>query len=168
MLPGDQGSRLARDYGLKPQIVPTIEAFPSGSTPEATSGFQGRQESPRPPIRGPRPHDGSRSRAEARLAFPVSDDDLDVVEVGDRRFSLLEITSGLPDNSLEADERAAERALRELRGRVKAARAVVGSSPSIADKLQRDSQRAARFYFRFGITPAELAEGVPALTPPAA
>ena len=42
-----------------------------------------------------------------------------------QRFSLLDITSGLPDDSREGKEREAERRLRDLPGRVKAARAVV-------------------------------------------
>jgi hypothetical protein len=65
---------------------------------------------------------------------------------------LLEITSGLPDDSREADERAAERRLRELRGRVKDARALMARTPGLAEMLQSDWNRAARFYARFGIT----------------
>src|SRR5208283_323314 len=38
-------------------------------------------------------------------------------------------TSGLTDDSREADERAADRTLRDLRGRVKAARAAVSTTP---------------------------------------
>ena len=78
------------------------------------------------------------------------------------RFSLLEITSGLPDDSREADERAAERALRDLRGRVKAGRAVVGANPELAETLQRDWRRAARFSARFGVTVEQLRHGAPA------
>ena len=77
-----------------------------------------------------------------------------------RQFSLLEITSGLPDDSREADERAAERRLRDLRGRVKAARALVATTPGLAETLQRDWQKAARFYARFEITETRFRHGV--------
>ena len=50
------------------------------------------------------------------------DEDAEETATPTRQFSLLEITSGLPDDSREADERAAEPRLRDLRGRVKAAR----------------------------------------------
>jgi hypothetical protein len=162
MLPSDQGSSLARDFGLRPQIVPTIEAFASESTPEPPRGLPGGPERPRPPIRVPRPHDGSRTRAEARLAFPGMDDDPDEVAVGDRRFSLLEITSGLPDDSREADERLAERQLRDLRGRVKAARAVASATPGLTEILTRGWQKAVQFYAQFGITEEIFRRGVPA------
>jgi hypothetical protein len=162
MLPGDQGSRLVRDLGLKPQIVPTIEAFGSEWTPEPSRAPAGRSEPPRSPIRVPRPHDGSRTRAEARLAFPVADDDPDEVEVGNRRFSLLEITSGLPDDSREEDERLAERQLQDLRGRVKAARAVASATPGLTEILTRDSQKAVQFYAQYGITEEIFRKGVPA------
>jgi hypothetical protein len=49
-LPGDQGTYLARKYGLKPQIVPTIEAFASQSTPEPPCAPPERPEPPRPLI----------------------------------------------------------------------------------------------------------------------
>jgi hypothetical protein len=78
------------------------------------------------------------------------------------RFSLWEITSGLPDDSREADDRAAERALRDLRGRVKAARAMVAKTPRLAETLHLDGERAARFYARFGISEAMFRGGVPA------
>jgi hypothetical protein len=46
-----------------------------------------------------------------------------------RQFSLLEITSGLADDSREPDERAAEQRLRDPRGRMKAARATISTAP---------------------------------------
>jgi hypothetical protein len=162
MLPGDQGSRLARDLGLKPQIVPTIEAFACEAPPAPPQSSPGRPEGPRTPVRPPRPHDGSRTRAEARLVFPGADDDPDEVAVGDRRFSLLEITSGLPDDSRDADERIAERQLHDLRARAKAARAVVAKTPGLVETLRNDAQRAARFYARSGITEEIFRRGVPA------
>jgi hypothetical protein len=156
-LPVEQGSRLVRELGLRPQIVPTIEAFASQAVPVAGQ---------RPPV-GPRgpvpprvPRDGSRTRAEARVAF--RDADLDDDGVDSRRFSLVEITSGLPDDSREADERAAARQLRDVRARVKAARAVVGGTPGLSETLQADWKKAAAFYGRFGITDGQFRRGVPA------
>jgi hypothetical protein len=161
-LPTDQGSRLARELGLRPQIVPTIEAFsaeaprqPPEAAPEPPAG-------PRPPIRPRIPRDGSRTHAEARVAFPEAEqDDLTVVH---GRFSLLEITSGLPDDSREADERFAERRLRELRARVKTARAVVALTPGLAETLQLDWERAARFYARHDVSKTQFNHGVPPAT----
>jgi hypothetical protein len=43
---------------------------------------------------------------------------------------------------------------------VKAARAVVATTPGLADILQRDWMRAARFYARFGITEEKFRHGV--------
>jgi hypothetical protein len=162
MLPGDQGSRLARDYGLKPQIVPTIEAFACEAAKNPAQEPPERPAGPRLPLQAPRPHDRTRTRAEAHLAFPVADDDSDEVEIGDRRFNLLEITSGLPEDSREEDERLAERQLRDLRGRVKAARAVASATPGLMEILTRDRRKAVQFYAQYGITEEIFRNGVPA------
>ncbi|MCI4364447.1 MAG: hypothetical protein L3K10_00040 [Thermoplasmata archaeon] len=89
------------------------------------------------------------------MAFPDADND-EEDGVDSRRFSLMEITSGLPDDSREADERAAVRNLPDLRARVKAARPLVASSPGVADTLSRDWRHAAWFYARFGITEGQF------------
>ncbi|MGP8159197.1 MAG: hypothetical protein ACLPWO_06305, partial [Thermoplasmata archaeon] len=95
----------------------------------AIRGPDARPQPPRPhgpaPRSYPRPRFGdySRTRFESRVAFGGPDDNEDAegfAATPTRQFSLLEITSGLPDDSREADERAAERRLRDLRGRVKA------------------------------------------------
>jgi hypothetical protein len=116
-LPLDQGSRLAREYGLKPQVVPMIEAF---APPEARAP---RIPGPRPPTRPPtppRPHVGdySRTRLESRVAVGGPDEDAEEIATATWRFSLLEITSALPDDSREADDRAAARRLRGAGARV--------------------------------------------------
>ncbi|NNN16801.1 MAG: hypothetical protein HKL79_00320, partial [Thermoplasmata archaeon] len=80
-----------------------------------------------------------------------------------RRFSLHEITSGLPDDSRETEEREAERRLRGLRGRVKAARAVIARTSGLAEVLARDWRRATRFYARYGVTERLVRHGVPAV-----
>ena len=124
-----------------------------GATPVCTEPSV-RNPAPRPPTARERTSShGLRSRmpGKARRSFPTPT----------RRFSLLEITSGLPDDSREADEKQAERRLRDLRGRVKAARAVVATTPGLADTLQRDRRKTARFYVRFGITEDQFRHGVP-------
>jgi hypothetical protein len=69
-----------------------------------------------------------------------------------RQFSAWETTSGLPDDSREEDERVEARRLRDLRARVKAARAVVSATHGLAETLASDWRKAAAFYARFGIT----------------
>lgn len=86
-------------------------------------------------------------------------DDEDVAATS--RFSERDVTSGLPDDSREADEQTAERRLRELRGRVKAARAAIATTPELAEILARDWLNAARFYARYGITEAQFRHGAP-------
>jgi hypothetical protein len=77
-------------------------------------------------------------------------------------FTVLETTSGLPDDSREEDERHEERHRRDLRARVKRARAVVATTPGLAEVLASDWRKAARFYARFGITEGMFRKGVPA------
>jgi hypothetical protein len=62
----------------------------------------------------------------------------------------------------EEDGRQEERRLRALRARVKVARAVVATTPVLAETLRRDWVKGARFYTRFGITEAMLRRGIPA------
>ena len=130
--------------------------------------IRGPDASPQPPrpvrqFPSPRFGDYSRTRFESRVAFGGSDEDAEDERIATptRRFSLLEITSGLPDDSREADERVAERRLRDLRGRVKAARALVSTTPGLGEILVRNWQKAAEFYARFGITEATYRNGVP-------
>jgi len=118
------------------------------------------------PTRDParRLHDGSRTRLEARIAFPASGEEPNEIETPARKFTLVEITSGLPDDSREEDERQEERHLRDLRARVKRARAVAEGTPGLAELLQGDSRKAARFYARFGIAEGMFRHGVSAET----
>jgi hypothetical protein len=51
--------------------------------------------------------------------------------------------------------------LHELRGRVKVARAVVATTPGLADTLARDWQKAPLFYARFEITESQFWHGIP-------
>jgi len=109
----------------------------------------------------PSSHDYSRTGFESRVAFGGPDEDAEEVATPTRQFSLLEITSGLPDDSREADERVAERRLRDFRARVKAARAVVATTPGLTETLARDGRKAARFYARFGIAETLFRQGGP-------
>jgi len=138
--------------------------------------IRGSSTSPEPSrLRGPAPRqfpsprfgDYSRTRFESRVAFGGPDEDAEDERIAtpSRQFSLLEITSGFPDDSREADERVAARNLRELRARVKAARALVTTAPGLAETLARDWRKAARFYARFGITKALFRDGVAASEP---
>jgi hypothetical protein len=109
----------------------------------------------------PRFGDYSRTRFRSRVAFGGPDEDAHEISTPTRQFSLLEITSGLPDDSREADERAAERRLRELRAQVKMARAAVATTPGLVERLARDWRSAARFYARQGISESQFIHGVP-------
>src|SRR5208283_566755 len=108
----------------------------------------------------PRFSDYSRTRFESRVAFGGPDEDAEEVATPTRQFSLLEITSGMPDDSREADERAEAQRLRDLRGRVKAARAAISAAPDAEAILRQDRVKAARFYASFGITEAAFRHGV--------
>jgi len=153
-LPGESRAFLERAYGLRTQPVVPIEAFqtPAPAVP------------PRPPAgpRGPGVHDSSRTRAEARVVYRDAGEDAEEIATPTRRFSLIDITSGLPEDSREAEEREAERRLRDLRGRVKVARAVIAGTPGLAELLASDWRRATWIYSRFGVTEGLLRHGVPA------
>jgi hypothetical protein len=60
-------------------------------------------------------HDGSRTRAEARVVYREGDEDAKEIATQTRRFSVWETASGLPDDSREADEAREERYIRDLR-----------------------------------------------------
>jgi hypothetical protein len=110
------------------------------------------------PVR--RLHDGFRTRAEARVACRDSDEDAEEIATPTRRFSVFEVTSGLPDDSREADERAAARQIREIRARVKAARAAISAAPGADKVIRQDWTKAACFYAKFGITEERFRHGV--------
>ncbi len=135
-----------------PSIANPFPEPPSAAPRDPTSRWRPR----------PRVGDYSRTRFESRVLFRDQDEEAEdeFIATPTRRFSPLEITSDLPDDSREADERAAERRLRELRARVKAARAVVATTPGLAELLQRDWRKAARFYARFGITESQFRLGI--------
>jgi hypothetical protein len=135
------------------------------------SAIRGPDAGPQPPRpRGPAPRsyprprfgDYSRTRFESRVAFGGPDESEDAEEVAapTRRFSALETTSGLPDDSREAEEKQTGRCLRDLRARVKRARTVVSTTPGLAGTLAANWQKAARFYARYGILEAQFRQGV--------
>ena len=164
-LPAEKRALLERDLRLPVQGVVPIEAFPAREEASASPP----PEPPRGPS-GPVPHpaglgtcpavrDGSRTRAEALVAFPDAGRDAPVATRG--RFTLLEITSGLADDSPEADERAAARRLADIRGRVKAARKAIATTPGAADAMRADWRKEAAFLARFGVTQAQFRKGMP-------
>ena len=106
-----------------------------------------------------RVHDGSRTRAEARVAIP-SLEEPEEIPTPTRRFTVWETTSGLANDSREEDEWQEERRLRDLRGRVKRARAVVAGTPGLAEVLAGDWRRAALFCARLGVREEMFRRGV--------
>jgi hypothetical protein len=152
--------RVRERLGLEVRVFGTLEhpRGPKPPRPPVRVAPRGTAEDP-DPVR--RVRDGSRTHLESRIAFPGSDEEGDEIATSTRQFRLLEITSGLPDDSREADERAAARRLRELRARVKAARAVVSTTPGLTEALARRGQKAAVFLARFEITYEQLRWGVP-------
>jgi len=156
-LPAEKGALLGKQLGLRPQVVPTIEAFAPEPRSEPVAVPL------RPPTRPPvltRPHDSSRTRAEARLVYNEEDDEAEEIATPTRRFPVHEFTSGLPDDSREEDERAEARRLHDLRACVKRARAVVASTPGLAELLVSDWRRAGMFYAQYRVTEAMLRHGV--------
>ena len=157
---------LRERLGLVVRCFGDLDASPKGPTPPKpappgpalVSGPIAPSVPPRDPV--PRPHDGSRTRVEARVVYPGPCEEPDEIATPGRRFSRIEVTSGLPDDCREEDEREAERRLRDLRGRVKRARAVVASTPGLAEILQRDWRKAMLLYSRFGIYESMVRFGV--------
>jgi hypothetical protein len=102
-------------------------------------------------VLGEPPHSVSGTRAETWIAIR-SPGEPEEFPTPTRRFTLWETTSGLPDDSREEDERGEERQLRDPRGRVKAARAIVSATPGLAEAIRADWTRAAVLYAPFGTT----------------
>jgi hypothetical protein len=115
---------------------------------------------PRPDGLGacPRVRDGSRTRAEALVALPGADHDASPTATRGR-LTLLDITSGLADDSREAEERAAARRLADLRGPVKAARKAIAAVLGTADAMRADWRKEAAFLARFGVTQGQFRRG---------
>jgi hypothetical protein len=154
---------LERELHVRAQVVHPIEAFTREASPAPTVGPKPPEPKPRA-AGGPRGpfRDGSRTRVEARTAYCESDEEGEGAPTHSR-FTVWDTTSGLPDDSREADELAAARRLRDVRGRVKAARASLSSAPGAADAMRTDLRREAAFYARFGITQAQFRHGAGAV-----
>ena len=150
-----QRVRVLRELGLEVRCFGTLEP-PRGPSPPrpALPSLVAARTVPSVWDPAPRPRDGSRTHAEARTVYRED-------EPASSRLSEWDITSGLPDDSREEDERQEARRVRDLRGRVKAARAVVSKDPRVAEILSHDWRKAARFYARFGVTESTFQQGVP-------
>ncbi len=72
------------------------------------------------------------------------------------RFSLLDVTAGLPDDSREDDQRVRAQAQRERQGRVRVARAVIQAHPGLETVLARDQTKLTLFCAVHHVTPDEL------------
>jgi hypothetical protein len=145
---------LREQLGLEVRCFGTLEPPRGPSPPRPTIPSRTTERSvPSVRVLTPRPRNGSRTHAEPRTVYRED-------ELASSRFSEWDVTSGLPDDSREEDERQEVRRLRDLRARVKAARAVVSATPGLAETLQSDWRKAARFYARFGVTEAMLRNGV--------
>jgi hypothetical protein len=158
-LAAEQRAVLERDYGLPLRSVIPIERFAAKEEPVTVQPAP----SPVPTSFVPSParrvvRDSSRTRFESRLAFGNGDEEEDGAgEPADtatdtHRFTWFETTSGLPDDSHEANDRAEHRHLVDLRSRVKIARAVASKMPGLTSILRERPDRMARFCARFGIT----------------
>ncbi len=158
---------LREQLGLDVRCFGMLDQPPRGPSPPSPSVAVLAPAVPSVRYSAPRPRFGdySRTRFESRVAFGGPDEDEDAedepIATSTRQFSLLEITSGLPDDSREEDERTAEGRLREVRARVKMARAVVATTPGLAETLAANWQKAAHFYAKFGITEERFQQGVP-------
>ena len=156
-LPLARRIEVERDLGLPVQLVRALDSFPSAGVSDSPVSSPAAAPERTPPRRF---RDGSRSRLESRLALPSGEDD-DSPEAPLGRFTLADVTSGLPDDSREADERAAARHVGDLRGRVKAARTAAARSLGVAAPLLRDPSRLILFCARFGITSGQFLHGAP-------
>ena len=73
-----------------------------------------------------------------------------------QRFSLLDVTAGLPDDSREDDQRVRAQVERERQGRVRAARSVIQAHPGLETVLARDQTKLILFCAVHHVTPDEL------------
>ncbi len=128
---------------------------------------------PRPALRARR--DGSRTRSDARLAYRAplvgGEDGLDdrrfslsdspggvgrVLAENRRAFSALDVTSGLPDDSRDEDQRARARVEAQRKGRVAAAQAALQAHPEAQELVRRDQTKQRLFCARFSITLSDI------------
>ena len=144
--------------------IPSLEnlglmvSVPSGSVapPSLPKGpsAPGRQPVPREARGGSvprRPRDHARTSVEAYLPK------------GEReslgrlsRFTLLDITSGLADDTREDDQRARAAVEAERRGRIAAALAALETHAVARAQVFHDQTRCVMFCARFGVTPADI------------
>jgi hypothetical protein len=151
----DRVCELREGLGLDVRVFGGLEEPPKQPNPPKPAARR-----PVPERTEARPHDGSRTRAEARVAFPTLGEEPDEILTSSRAFSVREITTGLPDDCREDDEREDARRIHDLRGRVKAARRLVAANPDVDRVIAGDWHKAAYLYARFGITEGMFRNGV--------
>lgn len=123
-------------------IRPTASATTRGRDPTSRSG------------------DFSRTRTQANVVYRGLDEETREIATPTRTFSLLDTTSGLQDDSFEADERARERRLRDLRGHVKATRAAITAVPGCLGVIAGGWWKAFAFFARWGGTESQFRHSV--------
>lgn len=141
------------------------------STPTALAGVpQGPSPARRPvslprygPVSGPGPlgspsafrprRDGSRTCLESIIAFPVEG----AGPVGKlSKFTQADITSGLPEDSRDADERELAKREAQRKGRVATAMKALEGHHESRELVFHDQTKLTLFCARFGIAPSEI------------
>lgn len=144
--PCRDGSRI-RVGALIAFSVPALDddpvSFASGLPCASSSGAEA------PHVRGllGKPLPRSSGRSGSSRGFPRDDS---------RSFTLLETTSGLPEDSRDEDQRVRARVEAERRGRVAAARKALHAHPEARDLVMKDQTRQRMFCARFSIRPVEI------------
>ena len=99
--------------------------------------------------------DARRTRSEAHSAFRAplvgGEDGMD-----DRRYTVLDTTSGLPDDSRDEDQHARAVIEHQRQGRVAAAQEALKARPEARELVMRDQTKQRLFCARFGITAQDL------------
>ena len=103
----------------------------------------------------------SRARARKEVPVKVSSQERAAGFLQEHGWDARDITANLADEDRADDERKVERHLRDLRSRVKAARAKIAADPSIRQTLATCPEKARAFYAIHGVTEAQVKRGVP-------
>ena len=151
-------ARLEAEFHLPIQLVEVLPPVSSATpTVEDPQGPVGAIRWAHANCAEKRPWNGSRTGQMAIMgpkggSLGIEEED----GVDGRRFSILEVTSGLPDDSRDSDEHFRALIQRQRQGRVAAAQAVLGAHPEARELVMRDQTKQRLFCARFGITPQDL------------
>ena len=151
-------ARLEAEFHLPIQLVEVLPPVSSATpTVEDPQGPVGAIRWAHANCAEKRPWNGSRTGQMAIMgpkggSLGIEEED----GVDGRRFSILEVTSGLPDDSRDSDEHFRALIQRQRRGRVAAAQAALEAHPEARELVMRDQTKQRLFCARFGITPQDL------------